>query len=81
VRLAFPDRPFFKEFTLRIGTGAPGAIASAMTRARKAGFEIGPGFDRYAESGGRALSHCLLVAVTERRTRTEIDRLAEVFRS
>ena len=81
VELAFADRPFFKEFTLRFRTGAPLAITRAISRAREAGFEIGPGFDRYAASGGPALSDCLLVAVTERRTRAEIDRLAEALRS
>ena len=79
VELAFADKAFFKEFTLRVRTNASGTPARALTRAREAGFEIGPGFDRYAGSGGSALSDCFLVAVTERRTRDEIDRLAEIF--
>jgi glycine dehydrogenase subunit 1 len=77
MELAFADRPFFKEFLLRIHTGSRGAIA----RAREAGFDIGPSLDRYPTYDSPALSDCVLLAVTERRTRAEIDWLAEALKS
>ncbi len=75
VTLRFPS-PFFKEFTLRL----PKSPATVMSRlARKhilPGVPLRP-FDR-------TLGDCLLVAVTEQRTREEIDAfaaaLAEVVR-
>jgi len=65
LELAFPQ-PFFKEFTLRCRNGAS-AIAE---RARQAGFDIGPEVD----------GDNLLVAVTEQRTREQIDALAAAVR-
>ena len=73
--LAFPERPFFKEFTLRIR----GDVSRAIARARDAGFDVGPALDRYASSVFPTRSDCLLVAVTERRTKDQIDRLAEAL--
>jgi glycine dehydrogenase subunit 1 len=77
VEMAFPDRPFFKEFTVRCRTGAE----SLVTAARRAGFELGPGLKRYGAGFGDRLSDGLLVAVTERRTRGEIDRLADALKA
>ena len=74
--LAFPKRPFFKEFTLRCLTGADASIA----RAREAGFDIGPGLKQYAFGREQRLEDCLLVAVTEKRTFTEIMGLANALR-
>lgn len=67
--LAF-DRPFFKEFALRCDTGASGVIE----KARRAGFDIGP-----QTSAGS--DNIVLVAVTECRTRQEIDQLVAAIRS
>ncbi len=75
LELAFPEKPFFKEFTLRCRGGASRIIA----RAHEAGFDIGPGLDRYPASGTLTRFDCLVVAVTERRTRDEIDGLAEAL--
>lgn len=75
IELAFPGRPFFKEFTLRVR----GDVALALARAREAGFELGPMLDRCSMPGQPTRSDCLLVAVTERRTRQEIDRLADAL--
>jgi glycine cleavage system P protein (glycine dehydrogenase) subunit 1 len=63
VDLAFPDEPFFKEFALSV-PDAEGVRRALADR----GFLVGPVID------GR-----LLVACTERRTREEIDALAEAF--
>jgi glycine dehydrogenase subunit 1 len=65
----FPDRAVFKEFALDTGTPDAAAVVAA---ARRAG--VNPGYplgrDYPALAGG------VLVAVTEKRTRAEIDRLA-----
>jgi glycine dehydrogenase subunit 1 len=60
----FPDRDFFKEFPLRIEEDA--AIVQRQLIDR--GFLVGPVIE-----GG------LLVSVTERRTRQEIDELVKAF--
>lgn len=66
VSLAF-DRPFFKEFTLASKSGG----RQIQLRAADAGFALGPvssdAPDRF------------LCAVTEKRTRAEIDRLTEAL--
>jgi glycine dehydrogenase subunit 1 len=60
------DRPFFSEFVLR----CRGGVRSLVTRAREAGFDIGPDVSHATRGEGE------LVAVTEKRTRQEIDALA-----
>jgi glycine dehydrogenase subunit 1 len=65
------DRPFFKEFVLRCRDGAQ----AVLEKAARAGFDIGPTMSRF-DSGDE---QTLLVAVTEQRTRAEIDRLAEAL--
>jgi glycine dehydrogenase subunit 1 len=65
------DRPFFKEFTLRCDKGA----AVTLAKAAQAGFDVGPllsQFDAHNQSD-------LLVAITECRTRQEIDALADAL--
>jgi len=61
------DRPFFKEFSLSCKSGS----RTVQTRAADAGFSIGP-LD--SSNAGN-----LLCAVTEKRTRQEIDRLAKTL--
>jgi glycine dehydrogenase subunit 1 len=64
------DRPTFKEFVLR---DASGKVEQLISDAYEAGFFAGvPLAAWYPE-----LADCFLVAVTEKRTREEIDRLAE----
>ncbi len=67
MHLAF-DRPFFKEFTLR----CEGGVETFCASARDSGFDLGPVLSRFGESD---LGDALLVAVTEKRTRREIDEL------
>lgn len=69
LELAF-HRPFFKEFVVCCRATA-GDLAR---RAKSAGFDIGPVVSSTAESSAAA-DQGLLVAVTEKRTRDEIDRL------
>ena len=70
--------PFFKEFVLR----CRGNVSEVRSAARAAGFDLGPSLTQVSsESGlGEQARDGLLVAVTEKRTREEIDRLADVLR-
>jgi glycine dehydrogenase subunit 1 len=71
VKLLFPDQPTFKEFAVDTGGSAADAIRAARGHGVNPGYALGrdyPGLDRG-----------LLVAVTEKRTTEEIDRLAEVL--
>ncbi len=69
--LAF-DRPVFKEFVLRAADGRVGErIEAARRRGLLAGVPLARWYPRLAD--------CLLVAVTEKRTRAEIDQLAELW--
>jgi glycine dehydrogenase subunit 1 len=69
VELLFPGAPFFKEFALRLPRSAVEVRDALIER----GFLAGVPLD---DADGRAL----LVAVTERRTREEIDALAGAMR-
>lgn len=71
LRPAF-DRPFFKEFVVR-DTG--GQVEQLLRSAERDGFLAGVPLGRWYPD----LADCFLVAVTERRTRSEIDRLADCF--
>ena len=64
------ERPFFKEFVLKCRD-----LDGVTARAREAGFDLGPELSRV----GLTPENALLVAVTERRTRGEIDRLVEAL--
>jgi len=74
--LAF-DRPFFKEFVLR----CPAPAAQVIEKAAAAGLGIGPDLSRFSADLDPENEHLLLIAVTEKRTCEEIDRLAEVLAS
>jgi glycine dehydrogenase subunit 1 len=63
------DRPTFKEFVVRVDSGD---VAGLVQRALDEGIMAGiPLRQWYPE-----LADCLLVAVTEKRTKEDIDRLA-----
>src|SRR5262245_30319088 len=72
VSLAF-RRPFFKEFTLRV----PGSAPDLLRRLFDDGYHAGLALGRWY----RDLSACISVAVTEKRTREEIDGLAKAWRA
>jgi glycine dehydrogenase subunit 1 len=68
--------PCFKEFAVRCPRGSEPVLAAA----RRAGFDLGPQLSRFPLAAGmteRDREQGLLVAVTECRTKQEIDRLAE----
>jgi glycine dehydrogenase subunit 1 len=64
---AFPDRTTFKEFAVRTGRNAQDAIRAARERGVHPGYALGRDY--------QGLDDALLVAVTERRTPADIDRL------
>jgi len=75
LRMMF-DRPFFREFVL-----ACDDVAGCQERARAAGFDIGPLLKQFDWPGiGSAVESGVLVAVTEKRTREQIDGLADALR-
>jgi glycine dehydrogenase subunit 1 len=70
VSLRFPA-PFFKEFALKL----PKAPDRVLPRLAKQGFLAGVPLKTF----DRALAECLLVAVTEKRTKAEIDAFASAL--
>ncbi len=78
---ALHDEPVVREFALRLDTGADDAagataiVRDVIARCQDAGvnpgYALGRDYPEYADG--------LLVAVTERRTRADIDRLADVL--
>jgi glycine dehydrogenase subunit 1 len=71
VRLRF-DRPFFKEFTLTL----PSDALVLLKELRSQGYHAGLPLGRWYPS----MERCLSMAVTEKRTRAEIDGLVDEVR-
>jgi glycine dehydrogenase subunit 1 len=71
LELVFPEKATFKEFAVRIGRPAKDAISDARAAGIHPGYALGRDY--------AGLDDALLVAVTEKRTAAEIDRLAEVL--
>ncbi len=70
--ILFADQPTFKEFVVRVGRSG----SEVVRRARELGVHPGYALGRDDES----LDDCLLVAVTERRSPADVDRLVDVLR-
>ena len=66
------DRPFFKEFVVRVGNGS---VEELLSQAQAVNIFAGLPLGRWYPE----LDDCLLVAVTEKRTKAEIDTLTEVL--
>jgi glycine dehydrogenase subunit 1 len=66
------DRPFFKEFTIRVRGDVPGLLAKLRDRGYHAGLPLGRWYPE--------LLDCVSLAVTEKRTKAEIDDLAGALR-
>ena len=69
--LLFPERTTFREFGIRVGRSARDVVRAARERGVHPGYALGrdyPGTD-----------DALVVALTERRTPEQIDRLVEVL--
>ncbi len=73
LELVFPERATFKEFAVRTGRNAREALTAAREQGIYAGYPLGRDYP--------GLDDALLVAVTEKRTVEEIDRLVEVLAS
>jgi glycine dehydrogenase subunit 1 len=71
LELAFPEQATFKEFAVRVGRNAADAIHAARERGVHPGYAVGRDY--------AGLDDTLLVAVTERRTPEDIDRLVEAL--
>ena len=69
--LAFGDRQTFKEFAVRVGRPAQEVVRAARERGIHPGYVLGRDYP--------GLDDVLLVALTEKRTPEEIERLAEVL--
>jgi glycine dehydrogenase subunit 1 len=67
------DRPVVREFALRVDADV------AVVRRRCAARGVNPGVDVHALSGREEDRGVLLVALTERRSRADIDRLRETL--
>jgi glycine dehydrogenase subunit 1 len=70
VSAAFPG-PFFKEFVVRVGRDAEGLLRDVNRRGYHGGIALGRWFPE--------LGDCVMLAVTEKRTRAEIDGLVEAY--
>jgi glycine dehydrogenase subunit 1 len=62
------DRPFFKEFTVQL----PAKVDGLLAQLRESGYHAGLPLGRWYPG----LVNCMTVAVTEKRTKAEIDGLA-----
>jgi glycine dehydrogenase subunit 1 len=71
VRRRHPERPFFNEVLIQLKEPVATVRARAEAAGILAGYPVGEHYPDRAD--------CLLVAVTERRTRAEIDRLVDVL--
>jgi glycine dehydrogenase subunit 1 len=69
--LVFPERTTFKEFTVRGGRSAKDVVRAARSQGVNPGYALGRDY--------AGLDDALLVAVTERRSTADIDRLVDVL--
>ncbi len=68
----FPDRLSFKELAVRVGGDGREVIRKARARGVHPGYALGRDYP--------GLDDCLLVALTERRTVADVERLVETLR-
>jgi glycine dehydrogenase subunit 1 len=69
--LVFPESATFKEFAVRVGRSAKDVVREARAHGVHPGYALGRDY--------AGLDDALLVAVTEKRSPADIDRLAEVL--
>jgi glycine dehydrogenase subunit 1 len=70
VRMRF-NRPFFKEWTLQLDRPVPALLSKLLVAGYHAGLPLGRWYP--------SLASCVSLAVTEKRTRAEIDGLATAY--
>jgi glycine dehydrogenase subunit 1 len=71
LELAFPDKTTFKELAVRVGRNANEVVRAARERGVHPGYGLGRDYE--------GMDDCVLVAVTEKRSPAEIERLVEVL--
>jgi glycine dehydrogenase subunit 1 len=71
VQRKFPQQPFFNEVLVQLGRPVQEVLDDASRAGVLAGYPIGNDYP--------GLSDCLLIAVTEKRTKAEIDRLVDLL--
>ncbi len=71
LELVFPEKATFKEFAVRVGRPAKDAIREGRSAGVHPGYALGRDYP--------GLDDALLVAVTEKRTTKEVDRLVEAL--
>ncbi len=69
--LAFPERATFKEIAIRVRGNARDVISAARAHGVHPGYALGRDYE--------GMDDVLLVAVTEKRSPADIDRLSEVL--
>jgi glycine dehydrogenase subunit 1 len=69
--LVFPERATFKEFAVRVGRNAQDAVRAARNAGVHPGYALGRDYP--------GLDDALLVALTERRSPQDVDRLVEAL--
>ena len=72
IAVKFPP-PFFKEFTVQIDGDVPAILQQLLRLGYHAGLHLGRWYPW--------LNNCVSIAVTEKRTREEIDGLVSAFRA
>ena len=73
LELAFSGQATFKEFAVRVGRSGADAVRAARERGVHPGYALGRDYP--------GLDDAVLVAVTEKRTPADVDRLVEVLTS
>jgi glycine dehydrogenase subunit 1 len=71
LELVFPERATFKEFAVRVGRNARDVIRDARALGVHPGYALGRDYE--------GMDDVLLIAVTEKRSPADIDRLAQVL--
>lgn len=75
--ILFSETPKFKEFVIQ----APQSAQTLIEKVAKAGVDIGPALSQFAPIPGMAdTENLLLVAVTEQRTKAQIDHLVNLLK-
>lgn len=73
IKLKYPGKPFFKEFTIEVSKPAEPLLAKLLGQGYHAGLALGRWYP--------SLANCISVAVTEKRTKAEIDGLVAAYRA
>jgi glycine dehydrogenase subunit 1 len=71
LELVFPEQATFKEFAVRVGRSGSAVVAAARGRGVHPGYPLGRDYEGFDDA--------LLVALTEKRTAADIERLVEVL--